>query len=162
MKRLALATLLIVSPLLAADKQTIPVIQYSLGGYLCISIKGLNQKTCGGAFGSDSPDPQLFKEATRNFVEFAGFNAANAYYPPPLTPQQERQRDLGRQVMAAAPYLAFPELGDAITKDTPAVAYCSSSAGNDVLDPWNAQNVKVTGRGKCEDFMTIYLRPAGK
>lgn len=162
MKRIALAMLLFVSPLFAADKQVIPVINYSLGGFLCVSIRGLDKPICGGAFGAETPDLDLFRGAVRNFVDFAGFQAANAYYPPPLTKEQEAQRELGRKVMAAAPYLAFPELGDPITKDTPAVAYCSSSVGNDVLDPFNAQNVKATGKGRCQDLMTVYLRPAGK
>lgn len=157
MKRIALATLLFVSPVIAADKPTLPPEQLS------IKVRGLEDRTASyGPVDYSQSTPDIIKDTIRNAVAGLGFDAANAYFPPPLTKQQETQRDLGRKVMAAAPYLAFPELGDPITKDTPAVAYCSSSVGNDVLDPWNAQNVKATGKGRCQDMMTIFLRPAGK
>ena len=149
MKRIALATLLVIaSSAIAAE---LP------GPNFCLSVKGLDGRAACypdvilGEFPLD-----LIEATFRNAVFGLGFDAAND------STATQRYREQGRKVMAAAPSLAFPEMGDPITKDTPAVAYCSSSVGNDVLDPFNSQNVKATGKGKCEDFMTVYLRPAGK
>lgn len=159
MKRIALGLLLFVSPVIAADKEILPP------EHLCMKVKGLEGRTvCDGGVPIDySAFPlSLILDTIRADVFILGFDTANAYHPPPLTKEQEKEREMGRKVMEAAPYLVFPELGGTITKDTPAVAYCSSSVGNDVLDPWNAQNVRVTGKGRCIDFMTVYLRSAGK
>jgi hypothetical protein len=77
----------------------------------------------------------------------------------------DKYRELGKKIMDAAPSLRFPELGDAVTKDTLAVAYCSSSTGTGTLDPWDVPAVldtKASGKGGCSDLMVVYLRPAGK
>lgn len=159
MKRIALATLLF-CPLLiaAADKPVLPPDQ------LAIKIKGLPDRACTYLHVNYSEVPMdILKDTIRNGAAGLGFDAANAYFPPPLTKEQEKYRDFGRQIMAAAPYIAFPELGDSISKSTPAVAYCSSSVGD--LNVWESgwwKDAKVTGRGKCEDFMVIYLRPSAK
>lgn len=158
MKRIALATLLFVSPLVAADKPVIPDVPWPASGhFLCISVKGLDRPTCGGAWADNPVDPLFFREVARNFVAFMGMQAINTL---PLL--NERERALGRKLLEIYPAIAFPELGDAVTKDTPAVAYCSSSSGQDVTNPFQIQGVKAPGRGGCSDFLTVYLRPAGK
>jgi hypothetical protein len=158
MKRLALAALLLVPSLLIAEDMNLPP------EMLCVKVKGMEARTyCGGGPIDYSQFPlPMIEDLTRNMVFLLGFDAANAYYPPPLTAQQEKQRELGRRVMEAAPYLIFPELGDPITKDTPAVAYCSSSTQKEPVDPWDSQNVKPTGKGRCQDLVIVYLRQGAK
>ena len=164
MKPIALALLLFASPLIAADKPTTPDFQNGSWHMFCVKAKGLDLMRCGVSI-IPNPEDSGFKEHAAGLALILGFDAANAYFPPPLTKQQEKYREAGQKVMASAPRIAFPELGEAVTKDTPAVAYCSSSLGKGIIDPWDAPDVfftKASGKGGCSDLILVYLRPAGK
>jgi|GEM_PF-5778045 len=124
MKRLVLAALFLFPSLLAAADTNLPP------AILCVQVKGLEGRIgCFGQVDYSQFPLDLIKDTIRNAVWFLGFDSANAYFPPPLTTQQEKQKALGQKVMDVALQVAFPELGDAVTKATPAVAYCSSSVG---------------------------------
>lgn len=145
MKRFALVLFLLVTPILAAEKQVIPDASTLpvWGHWYCIQVKGIEQKTCICA----SPDPlpaETVKFITRENLAYIGLAVGG---------------EIGSRITAAAPYLAFPELGDSVTKETPAVAYCSTSNGSfDLFSPFDVSQSKATGRGGCSDFLTVYLR----
>lgn len=166
MKRI-LATLLLVSiPAFAGPKEkpTIPDWNPPATGArgFCMEIKGLDLKECLLGWIQPNPPVEEFKDAVRNMAVGMGFEAANAYYAPPLTPAQERQREIGRKIMQAAPYMAFPDLGDQVNGRTPAIAVCSASTAKDPVTLNGAGMFKATGKGRCDDTITVYLRPAGK
>lgn len=153
MKPAAMILLILPAAVLAADKDILPLSGLNGSGQgLCIKIKELPGRTICYSTGFLPDFPlDLIKASIRSDMFLMGFDVVNT-----LT-ATEKQRELGRRVMEAAPYLAFPELGDD-PKSAPAVAYCSSSVGKEPVDPFAASAVKPTGKGRCEDLVTVYLR----
>lgn len=155
MKRLALVACLFMLPSLASADMP--------GQDFCLAVKGLeNHLACYPSVVLADFPQDLVKDTFRNAVAGLGFDAANALYPQPISPQDTKQRDLGLKLMEIYQQTAFPDFGDVITKDTKAVGYCSSSVGQGIVSPFDPWDSKPTGKGRCEDYMIIYLRPAGK
>jgi hypothetical protein len=150
---------LLAAPCLAAEKSPYPseLPNGPEANCYCLTVKGLVGQSCVSVGRADISNPSVIRDVSRALASVVGFTAANAFFPPPLTPQQERSREDGRKVMAAAPYLAFPELGDD-PRGAPGVCVCSSSVQKEQVDPFALESLKATGKGGCSDLMYCMVK----
>jgi len=150
---------LLAVPCFAADKSVYPtgLPNGPDANFYCLTVKGLAGQSCVSIGRVDVTNAEVVRDVSRALAAVVGFTAANAFFPPPLIPQQERTREDGRKVLAAAPYLAFPELGDD-PRGAPGVCVCSSSVQKDQVDPFALEGLKATGKGRCEDLMICYVK----
>ena len=154
MKQILLVCLLVASPMLAAQAPPLPSSKF------CFQVNGLDDgcNRCNETLDYSALPTPVLEERMRADIWLYGFEVANSLPLSPPSPELESRRGLGRTIMSAAPDIAFPELGDPITKDTQAVAYCSSTVGNGLAKPFDVESVKSMGKGRCAEVLVVYVK----
>ena len=135
------------------------------GPTFCLTVKNLEpQIACARDVNFAGTPADILKDTLRNWVWGMGFNAANSYFPPPLTKEQERYREAGWKVMEAAPGLAFPEIDQATASPgATGSCFCSSTVGDPAFPETAFETWKLSGKGRCQDAMICFVKGiAGK
>ena len=154
MKPILLVCLLVVAtPLLAAEDPSVPSSEF------CFQVNGFDSRVRCSPTPDDSASPASpMVDRMRDSIWLLAFEVDNSSLLSPPPPGLGMRRGFGRLLMSAASAIAFPELGDPITEETPAVAYCSSTVGKGLSKPFDAASVKAMGKGRCAEVMIVYVK----
>jgi len=150
MKPILLACLLVATSVLAPEEPSVAAPKF------CFQVNGLGDGVhCGGRLDDSGSSPA--EDRMRDSIWLYAFEVANSCFLAMPAPELEMRREMGRKLMSVAPDIVFPELGNPITKQTPAVAYCSSTVGKGLAHPFDA-DVSAMGKGRCAEVMVVYVK----